>query len=420
MKVLLLDQAFYPDVVSVAQHASGLSRMLVARGHEVTVVASQRGYDDPSMRFHLRETWHGVQIVRVRCTGFGKGAKWRRAADFATFLGSCCIQLMMLGRFDLVVSMTAPPLLSVPAALFAWLWGGRLVVWVMDLNPDEAIAVGWLRNGSLTAKFLEALLRFSLRRAENIVVLDRFMRDRVAQKGIAPEKVAVIPPWSHDKAVRYDPAGRQTFRKQHGLEGKYVVMYSGNHSPCHPLETLLEAAARLGGQPEIAFCFVGGGSEFGKVRRFAEERSLRNIVCVPYQPLERLSASLSAADLHVVVMGDALVGIVHPCKIYNILALGIPFLYIGPEQSHVGEVLKLTREIQRTQRAFRHGEVDALAQSILDWARRGPHRSDEATLLAGRYSEAVLAGGFVDLLENVTVERDTKATVPVNQVSTER
>jgi hypothetical protein len=119
-------------------------------------------------------------------------------------------------------------------------------------------------------------------------------------------------------------------------------------------------------------------------------------------------------------MGDALVGIVHPCKIYNILALGIPFLYIGPEQSHVGEVLKLTREIQRTQRAFRHGEVDALAQSILDWARRGPHRSDEATLLAGRYSEAVLAGGFVDLLENVTVERDTKATVPVNQVSTER
>lgn len=420
MKVLLLDQAFYPDVVAVAQYASDLSRTLAARGHEVTVVASQRGYDDSSMRFQRRQTWHGVQIVRVLCTGFGKGAKWRRAADFATFLGSCCIQLMMLRRSDLVVSMTAPPLLSVIAALFAWLWGGRLVVWVMDLNPDEAIAIGWLPNGSVTAKFLEALLRFSLRRAENIVVLDRFMKDRIAQKGIAPKKVAVIPPWSHDAAVRYDPAGRQTFRREHGLEGKYVVMYSGNHSPCHPLKTFLEAAARIAGQPEIAFCFVGGGSEFGKVRRFAEERNLRNIVCVPYQPLERLSASLSAADLHVVVMGDAFVGIVHPCKIYNILSIGIPFLYIGPEQSHMGELLSLTRKRLRPQIAFRHGEVDALAQSVLEWAGSGSRRWDDEKRLAGRYSEAALAGRFVDLLESVTAERDTKATVTVSRLFTER
>ena len=52
-----------------------------------------------------------------------------------------------------------------------------------------------------------------------------------------------------------------------------------------------------------------------------------------------VAGSLSAADLHVVVMGEAFVGIVHPCKIYNILAVGAPVLYLGPCPSHVTEIL---------------------------------------------------------------------------------
>jgi hypothetical protein len=89
------------------------------------------------------------------------------------------------------------------------------------------------------------------------------------------------------------------------------------------LDTLLEAAERFADRDEIAFCFVGGGSEFKKVQERVQDRSLRNVLCLPYQPFKRLSASLSAADLHVVVMGDKYVGIVHPCKVYNVLAVGI-------------------------------------------------------------------------------------------------
>ena len=55
-------------------------------------------------------------------------------------------------------------------------------------------------------------------------------------------RIAMLPPWSHDDAVHYDAKGRDHFRKEHGLDGKFVVMYSGNHTPCHPLTTLLEAA----------------------------------------------------------------------------------------------------------------------------------------------------------------------------------
>ena len=153
------------------------------------------------------------------------------------------------------------------------------------------------------------------------------------------EKILVVPPWSQDDRVRFDPAGREEFRAIHKLSRKVVVMYSGNHSPCHPLETLLRAAERLADHAQIAFCFIGGGSEFPKVQERARNRGMRNVLCLPYQPIEKLSASLSAADLHVVVMGDAYVGIVHPCKIYNVLAASRAFLYIGPAESHVQDII---------------------------------------------------------------------------------
>jgi hypothetical protein len=269
---------------------------------------------------------------------------------------------MFFPRFDVVVALTTPPLISLLGALFIKLKGGRFVFWVMDLNPDEAIAAGWLREGSTTARVLAGLLNFSLRVADEIVVLDRFMRDRIAQKGIAVEKIRTIPPWAHSDVVYYDPEGRRRFRERHGLAGKYLVMYSGNHSPCHPLTTVLDAAQRLADHSEIVFCFVGGGSEFQTVQTFAATHRLTNVLCLPYQPLSELSGSLSAADLHIVVMGAPLVGIVHTCKIYNIMCVGSAVLYIGPSKSHVmdiaaGNGIPLY--------AAEHGDVDNVVTRIL-------------------------------------------------------
>jgi len=146
----------------------------------------------------------------------------------------------------------------------------------------------------------------------------------------------VIPPGSQDGEVGFDAAGREEFRSAHGLQDKFVIMYSGNHSPVHPLDTLMRAADRLRGEKDIVFAFIGGGSEFTKVKKWAEGNP--RILCLPYQPLARLSASLSAADMHVVVMGDKMLGLVHPCKIYNILMVGAPVVYIGPRSSHVTEI----------------------------------------------------------------------------------
>jgi colanic acid biosynthesis glycosyl transferase WcaI len=273
-----------------------------------------------------------------------------------------------------------------------------LLFWAMDLNPDEALAAGWLKKDSRITKYLEAMLRHSLQQAETVVALDRFMSKRIEAKGIAPGKIAVLPPWSHDHTVRYDADGRDRFRAEHGLAGKFVVMYSGNHSPCHPLTTLLEAARRMVDRKDIAFCFVGGGSEFRTVKEFATRHDLDNIVTLPYQPLDKLAGSLSSADLHVVVMGDAYVGIVHPCKVYNIRTLGIPYLYIGPEHSHIGDM--------NPQFAAGHGDMDRVVQLIRHAAESAASGSVRNTV---EHSQDYLLGKMVRAIESGTFQQEELA-----------
>ena len=396
MKILILNQAFYPDVVSTAQHASDLAKALAQAGHEVTVVCSSRGYNDPHVLFPKREMWNAVTIIRIRSTGCGKASKWRRATDFGTFMASCALRLWMLPRFDVVVAMTSPPLLSFLSSLVVPSRARNLVIWSMDLNPDEAIAAGWLREKSLTACLLSRMLSHSLKRAAVVVALDRFMKDRIEAKGIETEKIRVVPPWAHDDHVGFDSVGREEFRKLHGLSNKFVVMYSGNHSPCHPLDTLLEAAERLADRDEIAFCFVGGGIEFKRVQARVRDRSLPNVHCLPYQPFDKLSASLSAADLHVVVMGDRYVGIVHPCKVYNVLAVGAPLLYIGPVESHVNDII---RQASLGAYSAVHDDVDAVTANILRAMRSTADISPRPSQLSHNFSSDVLIRKLIAVIE---------------------
>jgi glycosyltransferase involved in cell wall biosynthesis len=430
LKVLLLNQCFYPDVVSTAQHLTDLATELAARGDDVTVIASDRGYDDPTVRFPRREIWKNIHIIRIPSLSLGKSSRWRRMLNFASFVIVCALRLLTIGRFDAVVALTSPPLISFLAALFVRLRGGSFCFWVMDLNPDEAIAAGWLNGASLTARVLQRMLNYSFKGAARIVVLDRFMKERVLRKGADPRRVSVIPPWSHDDAICFSREGREAFRTTHGLGDRFVVMYSGNHSPCHPLDTLLEAALTLKARQEIVFCFVGGGSEHAKVKQFAARHALSNIKCLPYQPLDELSGSLSAADLHVVVMGEAFAGIVHPCKIYNIVSMGARTLYIGPEPSHITDIASQDESEQFL--LARHGDVDRVVTQILNasettWSpetRKSTTEFSKQTLLPQLIS-AIGGNSFEDLFrplpdsDNRLADHDAaySAAVPAIQVT---
>ncbi len=409
MRILLLNQTFYPDVAATAQYLTDLAVGLVGRGHQVTVITSRRGYDCPTDRFPTIETWKGITIHRVEATGLGKSSRWRRAIDFATFIASCAFRLLRIPRHDAVVALTSPPLIAFLAAWYCRLRRARLFYWVMDLNPDAAVAAKWIPENSIAARGLEAMSRFSFRNSHQVIALDRFMRDRVVAKGIPAEKIEVIPPWAQNDVAGWDAAGRDRYREKHGLQDRFLVMYSGNHSPCHPLDTLLDAAKRLAQEPRFAFCFVGGGSQHATTARFAQDHGLKNIHTLPYSPIEELGGSLSAADLHVVAMGDPFVGMIHPCKVYNVLLVGAPILYLGPAQSHVSDLFDQIQDPSHLH-SIRHGDVDAMVSAIRTAEANGGRGS------ATKYAEAVERVGAATLLEKTLNLLETASPIPPAKV----
>ncbi len=339
MRILLVNQVFYPDVVATAQHLTDAAIAFQKSGHEVTAISWRRGYMEPHLLYKSEENYQGIKIVRIWPFAFGRTQRLFRILDACCLNLSFLIRILFLPRFDCIVALTSPPLVGLLALLVARLKKSRFVYWVMDLNPDEAIEIGWIKRGSPTARILEWGLRYILKHSDRIVALDRYMKDRLVVKGAQASKITVIAPWPHEEleAVSHE---QNPFRKQHGLEKKFVVMYSGNHSICHPLDTLLEAALTLKDDPQIIFIFIGGGTRVTDVIAFKAKHGLENIQVLPYQERAMLKYSLSAADVHAAVMGERMAGIVHPCKIYGILQLGKPFIYIGPEASPLNDLVQ--------------------------------------------------------------------------------
>lgn len=341
---LIFSQVYVPDPASVGQHMHDVAAEMVRRGYRVIVYCSERGYDDPEARYARQETRDGVEIRRIPFASFGKKTIAHRIAGTASFMSQVILRGLNVREVDGLLFSTSPPMIGFMGTLQKWFRNVPTTYWAMDLNPDQLIAMGKITPDSPAARFLEGSNRMILRNADLVVALDRFMADRLRPRcpGL-DQKLAIIPPWPHEEHLEPVPHEANPFRRQHGLEGKFVVMYSGNHSPANPLDTLLAAAERLKEDDRFRFLFVGGGIGKKAVEEFVRDRGISNALCLPYQPIETLRYSLSAADVHVVTLGDDMVGIVHPCKIYGAMTVARPVLYVGPRPSHVSDLLDANR-----------------------------------------------------------------------------
>jgi hypothetical protein len=250
------------------------------------------------------------------------------------------------------------------------------VYWAMDLNPDQLLAMGKLKEGSSTHRILEWINRSIILRSDLIVALDRFMDDRLRLGARRPRQVLVMPPWSHETVRPPLDHASNWFRDKHHLQGKFVVMYSGNHSPANPLDTLLQATLAFSDDDTIRFAFIGGGLGKKDVNAFIDQHRLSNAISLPYQPLADLRFSLGAADVHVVSLGPEMVGIIHPCKVYGAMAVGRPILFVGPRPSHVSDLL----DQFRIGRHVSHGDVAGCIAAIRELraeAEQSPARVEE-------------------------------------------
>ncbi|WP_309381815.1 glycosyltransferase family 4 protein [Cerasicoccus frondis] len=399
-RLLLISQVYVPDPAAVGQYMADAAEEMAARGWEVVVLTADRGYDNPEEQFPKREVLNGVQIRRLPFSSLGKGSIKQRLAGQLLF----CFQAFLHGLFmrkpDAVLVTTSPPMGSGVAVALRLLRRIKVKFWVMDINPDQVVVQNILPETHPMVKAFDWLNRRALASASDVISLDRFMQTSMQRK-LPAAKCAYheIPPWPMETYLERVEHAENPFRVEHGFEGKFVVMYSGNHSVVHPLGTVIQAALRMQDCEQIVFVFIGGGLGKQDVEDAIAEHQPNNIVSLPYQPLDKIKYSLSAADLHLVSMGEKMVGVVHPCKFYNALSLSKPILLIGPSECHIGDVL------QEHDCGWRvdHGDVDAaenLFRSLVDDSSDVKAKGD-----AGRQavdsglSKRALIQRFVEIIE---------------------
>ncbi len=400
--ILIISQVYVPDPASVGQHIADAAAELSHRGYRVVVYASARGYDDPSTRYPSRERLHGVDVRRLPLSSFGKGSIAVRLLAQSIFVTLAFLRGLFTRNLAGIMVSTSPPFCGVVGAWLSKLRRVPVKYWLMDLNPDQMLALGKARPGQLSVRIFELFNRIILRQASDIVMMDRFMLARVQKKGVdVAGKTTIAPPWPHDEGTQNIAHADNPFRRAQSLEGKFVVMYSGNHSPANPLATILDAAERLRDDPRFVFMFIGGGGGKKEVDdRIAKAAGTStNIRSLPYQPLDQIKYSLSAADVHVVSIGDEVVGIVHPCKVYGAMAVSRPILLLGPSPSHVSDLVSKHRIGWHVP----HGDTEAAVRTLLAMVDTPPQELQSmgaraAHVVSTELGRARLCGEFCDVM----------------------
>lgn len=381
-----------------------LTEDLSRRGHEVLVYSSRYGYEDPSVSFPPQEVRRGVKIIRLWQTGFAKQNKLGRILNFASFNISMMWRLGMTSkaRPDLIIGTTVPPFLSFIGLLRAKMWRRNYCFYAMDLQPELAIVSGYLDGRSMAAGIFMKMSDFIYRKSDLIVALDRYMASHIIGRGANPDRVKAVAIWPA-MSTWYSGSRRDNpFRQKMGFGEKVVVMYSGNMAVVHPLDTLLEAALALKNDERFLFVFIGGGVRKQEVEVFKRDHGLSNIVLLPLQPREEIPISLGSADLQAVIHGDGCTGYTHPNKVYGAMFIGKPILYIGPEPSHISDIL----EQCPGNISVKHGAARELVERInifassgeQEWARVGERNQQFVQL---HFSRSVLTDQLVREIESI-------------------
>lgn len=366
MRLLILNQFFYPDHSATSQLMTDLAESLVGRGIEVTALAG-RGRYNGGERLPPREVHEGVRVERAWATSFGKGSVAGRLADYLTFYLGATWKLLALPRHDVVLALTTPPLIGLLALLACRLKGMKLAALVQDVYPDVGVALGTFREGSVTTRLLDRLNRLVLSRADRIIVLGDCMRERVAAKigRERDERIDVIHNWADGEKIRpLEGGGLNPFVERHGLAGRFVVEFSGNLGRVNDFDTPLEAARLLREREDVVFLFVGDGAKADEIREYVRLHELGNVRLLPYQPRETLLYSLAAGDAHLVTLAEGLAGLSVPSKTYGILAAGRPVLFVGDPRS---DVARLVAE-HNCGEVVPTGDSERLARIVSAWA----------------------------------------------------
>ncbi|UCG61402.1 MAG: glycosyltransferase family 4 protein [Candidatus Zixiibacteriota bacterium] len=363
MKILIITQHFPPERGAV-RRLFEFARYFVRSGHTVSVLTAMPNYPDgivpPKYRgkfFHY-EQMDGVRVYRSWVLPASNYQPKKRMLGFLTFLFSAVVNSRRIkGGVDLLIASSPPVTTPVIGMILSKFYRCKFVLEIRDLQPESSEDFGNL-NRSLFTRSLKRLMHYLYRKADALVPVTQGIADYLRTIGLPPEKVMPVKSGVSHEFISADSNG---IRKHFGLEGKFLVLYSGTLGWAHSLETFIEAARQLNDQPDIYFAFIGDGQKRGVLEGMVRDYGLKNVGFFGLQPLDTIPYFLQSADVLVHSMKDVPVtkGSL-PTKLFEYMASGKPIIYGSLEGEAVEELEKAGGAL-----AFRADDPGRLCELIL-------------------------------------------------------
>ncbi|MGK7925855.1 MAG: glycosyltransferase family 4 protein [Spirulina sp.] len=349
MRILLYSYNYYPEPIGIAPLMTELAEGLVKRGHEVRVVTAvpwypkSEIYEEYRGLMYLAEERNGVIIQRCYVRSSPKRTFFNRALFELSFMVLSFFQAL-LGKYNQrpdILILTVPGLpVGIPASILGWIYNCPTILNLQDILPDAAVHVGLLTS-KIAIKIFTQLEKYNYRTATNISVISQGFTENLLGKGVPAEKITLIPNWVDVDFIRPLSKEDNDFRRENGLAGKFIVLYSGNIALTQGLETAIDAAGYLQDIPELALAIVGDERALERLQEYCRQKGVNNVILRPFQPREKLSEMLSAADVGLVIQKRNVISFNMPSKIQVLLASGRAIIGSVP---NTGTAAKAIRE----------------------------------------------------------------------------
>ncbi len=310
MRILYFTQYYPPEVGATQTRAHEMSAYLTEQGHHVTVVTEVPNHPSGIVptayrgRLSERRLENGIDVLRLWVWASPEKTFKSRMRFYLSYMGIAALAgALIRGKYDLVYA-TSPPLFVGAAGLAAAAVRRIPFVFeVRDLWPESAVALGEL-SGKRAIKAAEALEGLLYRRAARVVAVTQGIYDRLSERRVDCEKLALVPNGANTEHFRFSSEGRAAVRTQLGVHDKFLVMYAGIHGIAQGLETLLDTASILQNSPDVHFVFVGEGPRKAVLAQRRSDQNLINVSMLPEVPSSKMPWYLSAADCTIVPLRD--------------------------------------------------------------------------------------------------------------------
>ena len=311
-RILFINQYYWPDHASTAQHLTDLAESMAGRGYECHVLCAQGRYQPGEPNPPAFEIHEGVRIHRVPATSLGRRGTLapddglpellRRGRDQGHAAPAVRRGRDAHDAADHRADRHAPEMDQ----------GVAHAYWSMDLHPDASLALGRMSPSHPVVRLLDWLSGFVYRQADRVVVLGPYMADRIALKRVDPDRIATIPVWSRRDEIYPIPRATNAMRKSLGLDDAFVAMYSGNLGLAHSFEEFLAAARAPRSSGHRLPVRRRRVRDWPRSRRCRSARAWRTSASSITCRRSHLHVSLSMADVHLISMRPEMTGIVVP------------------------------------------------------------------------------------------------------------